>query len=90
MKCLVAVHGHMVDVAVVGAGQTKYGNHALGLKGMWAEAASKAFASVDGDFDPASVEEAYIGSLAFGGSQLGNTAALLTEHSAMDGFASSR
>ena len=87
MKCLVAVHGHMVDVAVVGAGQTKYGNHALGLKGMWAEAASKAFASVDGDFDPASVEEAYIGSLAFGGSQLGNTAALLTEHSAMDGVA---
>ena len=50
----------------------------FGLKGMWAEAASKAFASVDGDFDPASVEEAYIGSLAFGGSQLGNTAALLT------------
>ncbi len=55
MKCLVALQRHMVDVAVVGAGQTKYGNHALGLKGMWAEAASKAFASVDGDFDPASV-----------------------------------
>ena len=42
----------MVDVAVVGAGQTKYGNHAAGLKGMWAEAASKAFASIDGDFEP--------------------------------------
>ena len=76
----------MVDVAVVGAGQTKYGNHPLGLKGMWAEAASKAFASIDGDFDPQSIEEAFIGSIAFGGAQLGNTAALLTEHSGMEGI----
>ena len=75
----------MVDVAVVGAGQTRYGNHDLGLKGMWAEAARRAFASVDGDFDTKMVDEAYIGSLAFGGAQLGNTAALLTEHSDMEG-----
>jgi acetyl-CoA acetyltransferase len=75
----------MVDVAVVGAGQTRYGNHALGLKGMWAEAARNAFQSIDGDFEPSMVDEAYIGSLAFGGAQLGNTAALLTEHSDMDG-----
>ena len=75
----------MVDVAVVGAGQTRYGNHDLGLKGMWAEAARRAFASVDGDFDATMVDEAYIGSLAFGGAQLGNTAALLTEHSDMKG-----
>ena len=58
----------MVDVAVVGAGQTKYGNHALGLKGMWAEAAAKAFASIDGDFTPSIIDEAFIGSIAFGGS----------------------
>lgn len=45
----------MVDVAVVGAGQTKYGNHALGLKGMWAEAALNAFESVDGDFSPSQI-----------------------------------
>ena len=77
----------MVDVAVVGAGQTKYGNHPLGLKGMWAEAASKAFASIDGDFEPGAVQEAFIGSTAFGGSQLGNMSALLTEHSGMDGVA---
>ena len=75
----------MVDVAVVGAGQTKYGNHPQGLKGMWAEAASHAFSSIDGDFEPSLIDEAFIGSLAFGGAQLGNTAALLTEHSAMDG-----
>ena len=86
MKCFVLVQEHMVDVAVVGAGQTKYGNHALGLKGMWAEAASKAFSSIDHDFDPTVIDEAFIGSLAFGGAQLGNTAALLTEHSGMDGI----
>lgn len=75
----------MVDVAMVGAGQTKFGNHALGLKGMWSEAVEKAFSSVDNDCSPSMVEEAFIGSIAFGGSQLGNTAALLTEHSGMDG-----
>ena len=74
----------MVDVAVVGAGQTKFGNHALGLKGMWAESAQNAYASIDGDFDPSMVDEAFIGSLAFGGGPIGNTAALLTEHTGMD------
>lgn len=77
----------MVDVAVVGAGQTKYGNHPSGLKGMWAEAASKAFSSIEGDFTPELIDEAFIGTIAFGGAQLGNTAALLTEHSGMDGIA---
>lgn len=75
----------MVDVAIVGAGQTKYGNHQLGMKGMWAEAARNAFDSVDKDFHPSQIDEAFIGSVAFGGGQLGNTAALLTEHSGMQG-----
>ena len=78
--------GFMVDVAVIGAGQTKYGNHPSGLKGMWAEAAEQAFASVDKDFEPRCVDEAFIGSVAFGGGQLGNTAALLTEHSGLEGI----
>ena len=76
----------MVDVAIVGAGQTKYGNHQSGMKGMWAEAAYNAFQSVDKDFEPNQIDEAYIGSVAFGGGQLGNTAALLTEHSGMKGI----
>lgn len=79
------VRGSMVDVAVIGAGQTKYGNHPLGLKGMWAEAARQAFESIDNGLDPKKVDEAFIGSIAFGGAQLGNTAALLTEHSGMTG-----
>ena len=51
----------MVDVAIIGAGQTKYGNHQLGMKGMWAEAAVNAFDSVDKDFQPNQIDEAYIG-----------------------------
>ncbi len=76
----------MVEVAVIGAGQTKYGNHDLGLKGMWAESARNALSSIDQNFDAKLIEEAYIGSTAFGGGQLGNTAALLTEHSGMEGI----
>ncbi len=76
----------MVEVAVIGAGQTKYGNHDLGLKGMWAESARNALSSIDHNFDAKLIEEAYIGSTAFGGGQLGNTAALLTEHSGMEGI----
>ena len=74
----------MVDVAMVGAGQTKFGNHPR-IERMWAEAIEKAVQSVDNGFDSTDVEEAFIGSIAFGGSQLGNTAALLTEHSGMEG-----
>ena len=84
-QMLDSIGDSMVDVAMVGAGQTKFGNHPFGLKGMWSEAIEKAIESVDNDFHPKSVDEAFIGSIAFGGSQLGNTAALLTEHSGMGG-----
>lgn len=87
---LLHVRIHMVDVAVIGAGQTKYGNHPLGLKGMWSEACDAAFSSIDGDLSPTSVDECIIGSVAFGGAQLGNTAALLTEHSGMVGVSTRR
>ncbi len=78
--------GHMVDVAIVGAGQTPYGNLSSTLKEMWAEAAQKAISSVDNDLAPSLIEEAHIGSTAFGGEQIGNTAALMTEHSGMEGI----
>ena len=50
----------MVGVAIIGAGQTKYGNHDLGLKGMWAESARNALSSIDQNFDAKLIEEAYI------------------------------
>ena len=80
----------MVNVAVVGAGQTKFGTHALGMKGMWHEASLEAISSVDHDFSLDMVDEAYIGSTAFGGGQIGNTAALMTEHSGMVGVPTRR
>ena len=62
----------MVDVAMVGAGQTKFGNHALGLKGMWAEAIENAIQSVDNGFQPSDVDEAFYRKQSHsGGSQLG-------------------
>jgi len=85
-----ALSGTMVDVAIIGAGQTKYGNHELGLKGMWSEACESAFSSIDGDFTPKQVDECIIGSVAFGGAQLGNTAAILTEHTGMKGVSTRR
>ncbi len=78
--------GHMVDVAIIGAGQTRYGNLSSTLKGMWAEAAQKAITSVDNGLGPSLIEEAHIGSTAFGGGQIGNIAALMTEHSGMEGI----
>jgi len=74
----------MVDVAIVGAGQTRFGNHPDGLKTMWSEAATRAFDSVDKGIQASDIEEAWIGSIAFGGAQIGNTAALLSEHSGLD------
>ena len=75
----------MVDVAVVGVGQTRFGRHEAGMKHMWAEAVDAAFQDAGDAFGPKDVREAYVGSTAFGGSQLGNAAALLTEHSGMTG-----
>ena len=75
---------NMVDVAVVGAGQTKYGNHASGLKGCGLRQhlvhlrASTATFLQQPSMKPSS------GALPLAAHNLGNTAALLTEHSAMD------
>lgn len=80
----------MVDVAMVGAGQTRFGQHPASMKDMWAEAARSCFESVDGDLEPATVDELFIGSTAFGGGQLGNTAAYLGEHAGMAGVPARR
>jgi acetyl-CoA acetyltransferase len=79
-----------MDVAVVGAGQTRYGTSAKGLKGMFAEAVRNAVASVDKGLAPGKVQEAWIGSVSFGGAQLGNLAPLLCEHAGMAGIPARR
>jgi acetyl-CoA acetyltransferase len=79
-----------MQAAVVGAGQTAFGTSPRGLKAMFAEAARAAFASVDKGMQPQQVQEAWIGSISFGGAQLGNLAGLMGEHAGLQGVAARR
>ena len=66
-------------VAIVGAGQTRFGVRKEGLKSLFHEAFRACLASVDHGVDPGDIQEAWVGSMSFGGGQLGNLAALMTE-----------
>lgn len=70
----------MQRVAVIGAGHTPFGNLRRTAKDLFATAARQCLDSVDRGIEPGRVQEAWIGSLGFGGWQLGNLAALVTEH----------
>ncbi len=71
----------MKKVAVVGAGQSKYGDFPeKGIKELFFDAYRDMVASVDKGFDPKVIESAYIGNLGSGGFQLGNMSALVTEY----------
>jgi acetyl-CoA acetyltransferase len=76
----------MVDVAVIGVGQTRYGMFPeRTLKELFHEAAVNALNDVDKGLDPQDVEEAFIGTLSTGGAQLGNFAPLMMEAAGMIG-----
>jgi acetyl-CoA C-acetyltransferase/acetyl-CoA acyltransferase len=70
----------MVDVAVVGVGQTKYGAFPeKGMKELFVDAFREAVADVQKGIDPKRIQEAFIGTLETGGNQLGNVASLVIE-----------
>jgi len=71
------------DVAVIGAGMSPFGDLGRTAKSLFAEAFFEALDSVDRGLDPNQIQEAYIGSMGFGGGQIGNAAALLAEHARM-------
>ncbi len=76
----------MKRVAVIGVGQTTYGLYPeRTLKSLFAEAAKAAFADVEKGIDPGDIDEAFIGTLSTGGSQLGNFAPLMLESAGMAG-----
>lgn len=76
----------MVDVAVIGVGQTRYGMFPeRTLKDLFHEAAINALNDADKGLDPQDVEEAFIGTLSTGGAQLGNFAPLMMEAAGMIG-----
>ena len=71
------------DVAIIGAGMSPFGDLGRTAKSLFAEAFFEALDSVDKGLDPSHIHEAYIGSMGFGGGQIGNAAALFTEHARM-------
>ncbi len=72
----------MESVAIIGAGQTRYGDFpGKGVKELFAEAYLEMLCSVDRGLEPQRIKAAYIGSLSAGsGFQLGQLAPLLMGH----------
>lgn len=75
----------MRSVAVVGAGQTAFGDHVdLGVKELFADAVRAMAASMDRSWSPDRIEAAWVGSLSCGqGLQLGNFAPALLDHAGL-------
>ncbi len=74
----------MRNVAIVGAGQSRYGEFPeKGIKELFLEAYKDMAASVDRNYDPKRIEAAYIGNLGCGGFQLGNMSALVSEYAGL-------
>jgi acetyl-CoA C-acetyltransferase/acetyl-CoA acyltransferase len=73
-------------VAVIGVGQTKFGDHPnLGAGELFAQAFMEAVADADKGIDTELIREAYVGTLGVGGGQLGNFAAVVGEAAKITG-----
>jgi acetyl-CoA acetyltransferase len=76
----------MRRVAVVGVGQTKFGDHPnLSAAELFAQAFTDSVCDADKGFDPKLIQEAYVGTLGVGGGQLGNFAAVVGEAAKITG-----
>jgi acetyl-CoA acetyltransferase len=74
------------DVAIVGAGQSDYGDFpAMSAKDLFAEAYEEMRTSVDENYEPDEIDAAYVGNLGVGGSQLGLMGSLLVDDVGLDG-----
>jgi len=82
----------MEKVAIIGAGQTYYGEFITkGVKELFADAYADAIKSVDKGLNPQSIKVAYLGSLSSGsGFQLGQLAPLLMGHVGLPNVAAIR
>jgi acetyl-CoA C-acetyltransferase/acetyl-CoA acyltransferase len=70
-------------VAVVGAGQTRFWTSPYGIRKLFHEAVTEALDSVDNGLEASEVQEAWVGSLSFGGGQIGNLAPLMVDHAGL-------
>jgi acetyl-CoA acetyltransferase len=66
-------------VALVGAGQTRFGSLDASPRTLLREALGEALASVEAGLRPAEVDEGILATLGFSGWQIGNPAAILSE-----------
>jgi acetyl-CoA acetyltransferase len=75
------------EVAIIGVGQTRFGEHVnLGAGELFAHAFKEAVADAKNGFDPRLIQEAYIGTLGVGGGQLGNFSALVGDATGLTGI----
>ncbi|MHA1250555.1 MAG: thiolase domain-containing protein [Candidatus Helarchaeota archaeon] len=80
----------MKRVAIVAAGESKFGSRVgKGYEELFAEAFLEAMEQVD-NLEIKDIQEAFIGSLAFGGSQLGNMSALVADSGNFIGIPAAR
>ncbi len=71
----------MRRVAIVGAGQSRFGDFpGMSIKELFAEAYAECAASVDRGLSPKAIDAVFLGTLGTGGFQLGQPAALLASH----------
>jgi acetyl-CoA acetyltransferase len=73
------------EAAIVGAGHTPFGDRPETSATLFSQVLQEALDDVDAGLPRDRIDEAYVGSLAFGGDQLGNHAALHTELAGLDG-----
>jgi acetyl-CoA C-acetyltransferase/acetyl-CoA acyltransferase len=70
----------MKEVAIIGAGQSKFGTFVdKGAKELFVEAFEEALSTVDKGIEPREIQEIYIGNLGVCGGQLGNFASMIAD-----------
>jgi len=72
--------------AIVGAGHTRFGVLDAGPRELIRTAIAAAFESVDRGVEPKDISEAFLATLGFGGGQIGNSSALLSEEGGVVGI----
>ena len=81
----------MSDAYIIGAGQSDFGSFPdRSYRSLFDDAFDEAVGTVDGDFDPDDVDEAFLGTLGVGGRQLGLSGPAVTEHLGLHGIPTTR
>ena len=81
----------MTDAYIIGAGQSDFGSFPdESYRSLFDDAFDEAVGSVDAEFDPNRIDEAFLGTLGVGGRQLGLSGPAVTEHLGLHGVPTTR